>query len=105
MRQIFRHGLIATLLLSLLILPAPRSRAQTQAGITDDEIKNILRDRVEVARQSVGIVVGLVDEQGTRVISYGKTRIGRVRTQFDLSEVSAKERWVTHVQRNGASRC
>src|SRR5215831_10072971 len=43
-----------------------------RADVTDAEVKNILQERVEVAKKSVGIVVGLVDEKGARVISFGK---------------------------------
>jgi CubicO group peptidase (beta-lactamase class C family) len=37
-----------------------------------DQIKNILRERIDVAKKSVGIVVGLIDDKGTRIVSYGK---------------------------------
>ena len=57
--------LIALFCLSALPLPA---RAET----TDDEVKGILQQRIEYAKKSVGIVVGLVDEKGARVITYGK---------------------------------
>src|SRR5258708_35415645 len=70
MKQVINRTVILTLLLSLILLPAHVTRAQ--AGTTDDEIKKILQDRIDVARKSVGIVVGLVDEHGTRLISYGK---------------------------------
>ena len=43
-----------------------------RADATDDEIKGILQDRIERAKRSVGIVVGVVDEKGARVISFGK---------------------------------
>src|SRR5262245_15856312 len=42
-----------------------------RAEVTDDEVKNILQDRIDRAKRGVGIVVGLVDEKGTRVITYG----------------------------------
>ncbi len=70
MKQIVNRILICTLLVSLVSLPAPISRAQSE--ITDDEIRQILRDRIDVARKSVGIVVGLVDDKGVRIVSYGK---------------------------------
>jgi CubicO group peptidase (beta-lactamase class C family) len=47
-------------------------RAQVAPPLTDDEIRSILSDRVERAKQALGIVVGIVDEHGTRVIGYGK---------------------------------
>ena len=34
-----------------------------RAEVTDDEIKNILQDRIDRAKRGVGIVVGLVDEK------------------------------------------
>ena len=42
------------------------------ASLTDSEIKAILRDRIEVARKSVAMVVGIVDDHGSRVIGYGR---------------------------------
>jgi D-alanyl-D-alanine-carboxypeptidase/D-alanyl-D-alanine-endopeptidase len=74
MKQIINRAVtlvvIATLLVLLAVLPARVTRAQT--GITDDEIREILRDRIDIAKKSVGIVVGLVDDKGIRIISYGK---------------------------------
>src|SRR5262245_22228479 len=58
------------ILVSLALLPARFVCAE--AGPSDDEIRKVLQDRIDVAKRSVGIVVGLVDENGTRVISYGK---------------------------------
>jgi len=40
--------------------------------LTDDEIKTMLRDCIDTDRQGVGLVVGIVDEHGLRVISHGK---------------------------------
>ena len=41
---------------------------------TDDEIRRILSDRIERDRQSLGIVAGVIDRQGRRVIAYGDVR-------------------------------
>ncbi len=54
---------------ALCLVPQPRP---ARAEVTDAEVKSILQDRIERAKKSVGIVVGLVDEKGTRVITYGK---------------------------------
>jgi CubicO group peptidase (beta-lactamase class C family) len=70
MKQIINRTLIVALLLSLIVLPARVTRAQ--AGPTDNEIREILKNRIDVAKKGVGIVVGLVDEKGIRIISYGK---------------------------------
>src|SRR5215510_10064599 len=61
---------IISLLITVILPPTRVIVAQT--GIADNEIKSILLDRVDRAKRSVGIVVGLVDEKGMRVISYGK---------------------------------
>jgi len=39
---------------------------------SDSEIEAILRERIDTGKQAVGIVVGVVDEKGRRVISYGR---------------------------------
>jgi hypothetical protein len=39
---------------------------------SDDEIRKLLVERVDTYRHSVGIVVGIVEPTGRRVISYGK---------------------------------
>ncbi|HZV36486.1 MAG TPA: serine hydrolase [Verrucomicrobiae bacterium] len=41
--------------------------------MNDEQIKQLLHDRIEIAKQGVGIVVGIVDEKGPRIIAYGKT--------------------------------
>jgi CubicO group peptidase (beta-lactamase class C family) len=46
--------------------------AQSSTTPTDAEIRQILADRVDKYRQSVGIVVGVIDPQGRRVIAHGR---------------------------------
>jgi serine-type D-Ala-D-Ala carboxypeptidase/endopeptidase len=70
MRKMTSRVGIISLLITVILPPTRVIVAQT--GIADDEIKSILLDRVDRAKRSVGIVVGLVDEKGTRIISYGK---------------------------------
>jgi D-alanyl-D-alanine-carboxypeptidase/D-alanyl-D-alanine-endopeptidase len=74
MKQIINRAvtlvMMATLLVLLAVLPVGVTRAQ--AGITDDEIREILKDRIDVGKKGVGIVVGLVDDHGIRIIGYGK---------------------------------
>lgn len=45
--------------------------ATPQSVPTDDEIAAILQRRIDQEQQSVGIVVGIIDEQGSRIIHYG----------------------------------
>ena len=46
-------------------------RAASSSVPSDDEIRTILVDRIEVQKQSVGIVVGVIEPAGRRVIAYG----------------------------------
>src|SRR5262249_50901474 len=50
----------------------PQWLVVAQTDTVDDKIKGILQDRVDRAKISVGIVVGLIDETGTRIVGYGK---------------------------------
>jgi len=64
---------LLTVALTTISSLAPAGRTPiAQAELTDDQIKSILRERIDVAKKSVGIVVGLIDEKGTRITSYGK---------------------------------
>jgi len=57
---------------AMLVLLAPGGvRAQTRAVPDDAEIRKILVDRIDVQKQSVGIVVGVIEPAGRRVVSYG----------------------------------
>ena len=43
----------------------------TAFTISNDDVTRILEDSVDHMHKGVGIVVGLVDRSGTRVVSYG----------------------------------
>jgi len=62
---------ITCIALYCVVATAPFSHA-AEASLDDSAIKAILRERIEVAKKAVGIVVGLVDERGTRVVSCGR---------------------------------
>ena len=55
--------------LSVLFL----ANAAAAAVASDADIRAILIDRIDKQHQSVGIVVGVIDSTGRRVIAYGKT--------------------------------
>ena len=59
----------AAVVLSLLFL----SHAAFAAVVSDTDIRAILVDRIDVQHQSVGMVVGVIDSTGRRVVAYGKT--------------------------------
>jgi hypothetical protein len=65
MMRVKRVG--ALLVAAACLLPGPTVASQ----LSDDEIVDILRARVDTFKQSVGIVVGIVDSSGTRIVGYG----------------------------------
>jgi len=62
-------------------------------SLTDAEIKTMLRDYIATDKLGVGLVVGIVDEHGSRVISYGKLDNGtdanvNGNTLFDIGSIT-----------------
>ena len=47
--------------------------ALVAAGPSNDEIRKILVERIDTRKGSIGIVVGIVDPEGRRIVSYGST--------------------------------
>lgn len=68
-RIIFVLALAASL---LALLTPVAARAQAPAVPSDAEIRKILVDRIDAQKQSVGIVVGVIEPSGRRVVAYGK---------------------------------
>jgi D-alanyl-D-alanine-carboxypeptidase/D-alanyl-D-alanine-endopeptidase len=58
-------------LLAALVTVSPAG-AQTSPVPSDAEIRKILVDRIDAQKQSVGIVVGVIEPSGRRVVSYGR---------------------------------
>ena len=54
------------------VVTASRAGAQTSPVPSDAEIRKILVDRIDVQKQSVGIVVGVIEPSGRRIVSYGQ---------------------------------
>lgn len=83
-------GLVAFVLtLTLVTAASPQARAAP----SDEDIRKILVERVETHRQSIGMVVGVVDPSGARVIAYGARARGDLRpldgdTVFELASVT-----------------
>jgi serine-type D-Ala-D-Ala carboxypeptidase/endopeptidase len=59
------------ILLASVVLSAWPGGAQTVTAPSDAEIQKILVDRIDAQKQSVGIVVGVIEPSGQRVVSYG----------------------------------
>jgi D-alanyl-D-alanine-carboxypeptidase/D-alanyl-D-alanine-endopeptidase len=66
------------LILVCLVLYAARSTAEPAAvtAPSDAEIQRILVDRIDVQKRSVGVVVGVIEPRGHRVIAYGNLEKG-----------------------------
>jgi serine-type D-Ala-D-Ala carboxypeptidase/endopeptidase len=61
-----------SLAVALVVIVVSRfADVRVDAAPGDDEIRRILIERIDVARQGVGIVVGVIDPSGRRVVSYG----------------------------------
>jgi len=76
----------------LMTRPA-RAQSSTPVSPSDSEIRNILLDRIDKYRQSVGIVVGIVDSAGRRSSAYGKFDAGDSRavdgkTIFEIGSIT-----------------
>ena len=66
-------------LIALATLETSSLHAQSPTVPSDAEIRQILADRIDRDRQSVGIVVGVIDAReagGRRVITYGSLEKG-----------------------------
>src|SRR4029077_16753470 len=82
----------AAIAISIFAILTP-SFAGTQAVPPDDEIRKILAERVGENEKAVGIVVGVIDPQGRRIISYGHRNDGDARaldgdTVFEIASVT-----------------
>jgi D-alanyl-D-alanine-carboxypeptidase/D-alanyl-D-alanine-endopeptidase len=62
----------ATVLAAAALMGTSSAHAQTPAVPSDAEIRKILVDRIDVQKQSVGIVVGVIEPSGRRVVSHGQ---------------------------------
>jgi CubicO group peptidase (beta-lactamase class C family) len=72
---------------------APAQLAIPTTVTSDAEIRKILIERVETRRQSVGIVVGVIDSAGRRIVTYGRTGNGDTapldgNTIFEIGSIS-----------------
>ena len=60
-----------------LLMALMSAVTETRASdLSDGEIIEVLKSRVDTFQQSVGIVVGIVDSSGTRVVGYGPSHKG-----------------------------
>jgi CubicO group peptidase (beta-lactamase class C family) len=75
-------------------IPSPGASQKPAWSIpTDAEIRRILIDRIEAQHQGVGIVVGVIDAHGRRIVSYGEFSKGDPRplngdTVFEIGSMT-----------------
>ncbi len=72
----WRSRRLASALAVALLVPVA---AIAHAAQTDEAVREILRQRIEVSRHGVGCVVALIDASGVRVVSYGPATRGQER--------------------------
>ena len=89
----FAHSAVPTVGLLLLLAPFLANAASIPPTPSDAEIRQMLVDRIDKEHQSVGIVVGVIDAKGRRVISYGSLEKGDSRrldgdTVFEIGSVT-----------------
>src|SRR6185312_474124 len=77
----------------LAVSAAQAAPAATAGAPSDAEIRRILVERVDVEKQDVGIVVGIIDPHGRRVVSYGSLDKGDKRplngdTLFEIGSIT-----------------
>jgi serine-type D-Ala-D-Ala carboxypeptidase/endopeptidase len=97
MRIVSRSNHCAIAALSLAIVgsavSAAGQSASPQARMSDAEIARILAERIDTQRQSVGIVVGVLEPGGRRVVSHGSAVKGEARqpdgeTVFEIGSIT-----------------
>src|SRR5688572_30500434 len=82
---------VATLALADIVAAQPKP---TPSPVPSDaEIRNILAQRVDTYRQAVGIVVGVIEPGGRRIITYGSPARGNARaldgdTVFEIGSMT-----------------
>ncbi|HEX3741925.1 MAG TPA: serine hydrolase [Terriglobales bacterium] len=78
----------------ICVVPASVGQSSSASRQPEDsEIRKILVERIDKQRQSVGIIVGIIDSSGRRFVSYGSLGIGDKRTLdsntiFEIGSIS-----------------
>jgi CubicO group peptidase (beta-lactamase class C family) len=85
---------IAWSLISTFVLICSPAAAQTPSPVpSNEEIRKILVQRIDELKQSVGIVVGVIEPAGRRIVSYGSLAKGDKRpldgdTVFEIGSIT-----------------
>src|SRR5215470_8307874 len=84
--------LVITFAAMLTALPAGAAQSVSPVP-SNEEIRKILAQRIDEAKQSVGIVVGVIEPSGRRIVSYGTLAKGDTRplngdTVFEIGSIT-----------------
>jgi CubicO group peptidase (beta-lactamase class C family) len=96
--------IVGIVILGAIVANPVNAQSKTKAGMvtppaasgslpSDAEIRDLLKDRIDVQHKSVGMVVGIVTPQGRRIVSYGRLNQGDSRpldgdTVFEIGSVT-----------------
>jgi serine-type D-Ala-D-Ala carboxypeptidase/endopeptidase len=77
----------------IILAQALMGQNSSSAPPTDSEIREMLVQRIDVQKQSVGIVVGIIDANGRRFVSYGSLskdtkRVPDGNTVFEIGSIT-----------------
>ena len=56
--------------------PAQLLAPAASAPLPDSEIRQILVNRIDIQKQGVGIVIGVIDREGRRIVAHGSLEKG-----------------------------
>ncbi len=78
------HSILKTVCIIFISFAArPLSGQSEPVAWTTDQVQQILKNRIDVEKQGVGIVVGLVNQKGKQIISYGSVNKDSVASKPD----------------------
>jgi serine-type D-Ala-D-Ala carboxypeptidase/endopeptidase len=91
-RSTIRHTAIAFALVAAVIQAQP-PKPEAPEVPSDQYIRDILIKRIDTDKQSVGIVVGVIEPKGRRIVSYGRLAAGDARpldgnTVFEIGSIT-----------------
>jgi serine-type D-Ala-D-Ala carboxypeptidase/endopeptidase len=81
------------LLLCVIHAEAHAAASATDGAPSDSEIRQILAERIDIQKQGLGIVVGVIDPHGRRIVAYGVREKGDKRpldgdTLFEIGSIT-----------------
>src|SRR5437773_4220000 len=88
------RSVLTSFIVGIAIAGAASSQApKTSLVPNDSDIRQILVDRIDTYQQSVGIVVGVIEPKGRRIVAYGELDQGNTQplngeTIFEIGSIT-----------------